>query len=233
VWPGESLIVELAPDDAPYLSDVMATYDAALNTISVQFNDIENSDALLTIVAKRSTTLRNLKAEALVILRTRHAEAEPKLEASVYEMGDVHFKRNGARGPMLKDESKSLKSFGLVEGSLLWLSKGKPCLPNEFMIDFVHYDPADPKIPFRPFMITAISETMKINSLKQFLATHLGNLDPQRLRLRDKKMNTLASILRDTTSIRRSLLGLSDGRQVAVQVLEFPETSGPDEIILR
>lgn len=48
--------------------------------------------------------------------------------------------------------------------------------------------------------------------------------DPRCLRLRDKKVAAVGSILRDGASLRRALVRLSDGRQVAVQLLDAPET---------
>jgi hypothetical protein len=47
--------------------------------------------------------------------------------------------------------------------------------------------------------------------------------DPRRLRLRDKKVAAVGSILKDASSLRRALVNLSDGRQIAVQFLETPE----------
>jgi hypothetical protein len=48
--------------------------------------------------------------------------------------------------------------------------------------------------------------------------------DPRCLRLRDKKVAAVGSVLRDGASLRRALVPLSDGRQVAVQLLDAPET---------
>jgi len=47
--------------------------------------------------------------------------------------------------------------------------------------------------------------------------------DPRCLRLRDKKVAAVGSILRDASSLRRALVNLSDGRQIAVQILQTPE----------
>jgi hypothetical protein len=54
----------------------------------------------------------------------------------------VHARRGSGKGPMLKDEAKTLRQLGLVDGSLLWLGLGPPCLPHEFLIEFVVYSPA-------------------------------------------------------------------------------------------
>merc|ERR1711907_578583 len=54
----------------------------------------------------------------------------------------------------------------------------------------------------------------------------------QRLRLRDGQAGKQFAILRDERTLRSALLGIGDGRQVAVQVLANDEELGEDDMIL-
>mmetsp|Transcript_17323 Transcript_17323/g.20394 ORF Transcript_17323/g.20394 Transcript_17323/m.20394 type:complete len:297 (+) Transcript_17323:3-893(+) len=101
------------------------------------------------------------------------------------------------------------------------------------MIDFVKYDP-DAKPSFTPLVSLAISEKLKIREVKKLLSVSVDPpiSDCQCIRLRDKKLTSADAILRDAATVRRSLMNLVDGRQVAVQVLDAPETVSADDIIL-
>ena len=71
-------------------------------------------------------------------------------------------------------------------------------------------------------MVPVAADT-KVSAVKALVAAQLAKLDgggggaaidPQRVRLRDKKVSSVGSILRDSASLRRSLMNLVDGRQV-------------------
>merc|ERR1712014_514935 len=57
-------------------------------------------------------------------------------------------------------------------------------------------------------------------------------LNWRRLRLRDGQTGKQLAILRDDRTLRSALGGLSDGRCVALQVLDEDEELGPDDVII-
>lgn len=71
-------------------------------------------------------------------------EAPPGAPSSLrrWSERDVHARRGSSTGPLLKDELKSLRQLGFVDGAVLWLGRGPPCLPHEFLVEFVAYHPA-------------------------------------------------------------------------------------------
>jgi len=60
-----------------------------------------------------------------------------------------------------------------------------------------------------------------------------GSFEWQRLRLRDGQAGKQFAILRDERTLRSTLLGLSDGRQVAVQILSHSEELGAEDLIVQ
>jgi len=64
------------------------------------------------------------------------------------------------------------------------------------------------------------------------LPFELENLTWKRLRLRDGMAGKGFAILRDERKLEPSLLGLADGREVAVQVLDQDEELTPDDVII-
>lgn len=59
----------------------------------------------------------------------------------------------------------------------------------------------------------------------------LGGLTWRRLRLRDAQAGCNSSILRDEKTLKAALVGFSDGRQVAIQVLDFEENLEPEDVV--
>lgn len=220
IWPGESLYIEVVKED-DLVCDIMSTFSSAQDSISILVNHPDEPYDLISVPMKRCDTLKLLKDTAIKMLPI-------ELEAS-----EVHLKRGTSKGIMLKDESKSLHSLSFVDGSVVWLARGRPCRPNEFLIEFVKYAPTE-KPNFSPLLTIPIAESAKIKDVKEMLSKALLPLEinPSCLRLRDKKLTTAGSILRDSVTVRRSLMNLLDGRQVAVQFLEDPETITTDDIII-
>lgn len=262
VWPGDSLILEVIPEPSAvadgaesaadelgdgsgraaaqsqastsWESDVLATFEASLNTINVFFNHPDEGEAVYSVPAKRSASLASVKAAAVAALNGRRAceasgpgagsEAGCRADSGAgsgagsagecLEACELHGRRGNARGAMFKDELKSLRALALVDGSVLWLGRGKPCKPSEFLLDFLLYDPTA-KPPFAPLASLPVDESTRISALKVTLAeavrAKLGgglspaaslaasperDVDPRRLRLRDKKLTAVGAILR-------------------------------------
>lgn len=101
---------------------------------------------------------------------------------------------------------------------MLFFAFGKPCLPSEYMLEFVLYDPATPT-KFRPLATLPVSESAKIAAVKEILAARMGGsgsgsgsgaMDPRCLRLRDKRAG-VGAILRDNTTVLVVRLRLRSG----------------------
>jgi len=350
VWPGEQILVEiftgeqqntavadpLPPGEDGHVvvgasahSDIVATFDAAMNTIEINFNHPDELESCShSVFIKRGCSMRQLKEaivdhlnRSIVILAeqpgtavantssirssidsnadsagTTAASSLPTTTAAPHSsvssadsllsyastiapplstplasscsqrgrlgVDTVHLRRGTAKGAMVKDETKSLKAMALVNGSVVWVGHGKPCLPGEFFIDFVRFNPAT-KPSFVPICTLPIHQDMKIAGVKRKLAQHLSAMasvppawstssagptvssgdhqttsshvacsDPGLIRLRHKKIKEAGAILRDGRSVRKSILNLSDGQQLAVQFLEEPETVSAEDVVI-
>jgi hypothetical protein len=230
IWPGESIYVEIVKEDNGFECDIMNTFASAQDSISICVNHPDEPHDLFSVVMKRCDTLKLLKLNAIEMLSK--SEVSPvQLEES-----EVNFRRGTSKGTMLKDENKTLHQLSFMDGSVVWLSRGRPCRPDEFVIEFVKYAP-DEKPSFSPLISLPIAEATKISDVKSLLSKALIDsssitVEPACLRLRDKKLSAAGSILRDSMTLRRSLMNLSDGRQIAVQFLSDPETITIDDIIV-
>ena len=121
VWFGDEVIVELVAEEgraAP--SACKAALDAQRSQITVSFNAVATpAEFDHVVVASKLDSVAALKASIAAALGC--------------EAGIIHLRRNG-RAPQLKDESVTVGSLDMVEGSVVFVGAGAPMRPNEVLI---------------------------------------------------------------------------------------------------
>ncbi|CAJ1418968.1 unnamed protein product [Effrenium voratum] len=147
---------------------------------------------------------------------------------------------------MFKDETRSLRQAGLAEAGSVFVGHGAPCAPEEVLLKVVLYcyDKGKPLQVRDAFTFPARGDS-SVRSLREALLQPLAtwaksqaDLEVEipstwkRLRLRDFQAGKGHAILRDLRTLRSALLGLSDGRQVAVQVMDQDEELGLDDMVI-
>ena len=120
------------------------------------------------------------------------AASPPTTEAFDLEM--LHLRRLGAKGldghadgEMLKDEARTLRSYGLFDLIHLMLRPGRVVSPGNFLVKFYKIDShlcAGDTTAVDTLFEMPLNENMQISELKKILAERLGSGDPARLRLR-------------------------------------------------
>ncbi len=122
VWFGDEVTVELIGEGegAGGPSACKAALDAQRSSITVSFNDVAAPSVFdRVVVASKLDTLGALKAAIAGVLAC--------------DAGVIHLRRN-ERAPQLKDESVTLGSLDLVDGSVVFVGAGAPMRPNEVLI---------------------------------------------------------------------------------------------------
>jgi len=157
------------------------------------------------------------------------------------------------KSPMFKDETKTLRALGLAEANFLFVGHGAPCGVDEFMLRVAFYTPAEKgaAAKARDALSHPAKGTSSVRSLREALAAPLikwamelqnaGEKAPfdaeglqwKQLRIRDGQAGKQFALLRDERTLRSTLIGLSDGRQVAVQVLDQDEELTPDDLVVQ
>lgn len=161
----------------------------------------------------------------------------------------LHLKKLQS-GPQLKDEAKSLREVGLADYGSVFVGPGAPCGPDENIVkvSFYTYDNGNHKV--RDAFSLPAKATWSVKHLREAVVEPLlrwcvddtvgGSEAPfsaegltwKRLRLRDGQAGKQFAILRDERAVRQALMGFSDGRQMAVQVLKADEELSPSDVIL-
>lgn len=136
-----------------------------------------------------------------------------------------------------------LRQLGVVDMTALFVQKGTPLGPDEFLIKFMTFDPLNISKVFSPLCKLAVKAEERwaraasrhgralcaarplslhradshrrhsIEAVKQRLAQRLKH-DASCIRLRDKRLCAVGTIFRDDRSVRKSLTRLEDGREV-------------------
>ena len=150
----------------------------------------------------------------------------------------VHLKRSKT-GPQLKDETKTLRSVGVTNNGFVCVGHGAPCRPDETLVDLVVYAPGK-KPAVRTLGSVAVRGEGTVADLRALAVnlllkegTHAPELaTPLRVRLRDKKGRDPGAILRGTRKLSKALVGLTDGRAVAVQLLDHDESLALGQVVV-
>ena len=177
------------------------------------------------------------------------------------ELGFLHDYLFHARGAQFKDENKTLGQLGLTNMAVLHLLAGQGCAVGEHVVKFEcevaggaegHKGKAGAAAVALGELV--VNEKWTVRQLKEHLVKQWGTFDTAvvaaaaaaaawpggvpasaaHLRLRDGKAagSALGSLLRDDRVLCRCLLGLTDGRKIAVFPLSEPEQIGPQDWIL-
>lgn len=167
------------------------------------------------------------------------------------EASNLHLAR-AQKTPQLKDETKTIREVGLAGGSHCFVGHGAPCDVDEFMLRVAFYSAAEKAgSRAKDAFSHAGNGGATIRSLRESLVEPLlrwcdelkasgepapfesEGLQWRRLRLRDGQAGKHFAILRDDRTLRSALLGVADGRQVAVQILDHDESLTPADLVVQ
>jgi len=235
--PGDIFCVEERSPNSETLQSVML-FDQVRNTTTISFNHPDRP------YVTEEQQIQICKDSTLQELKQRIA-ASLDLSAK-----DLHLCR-AHKSPQLKDESKTLRGAGLADSGSIFVGHGAPCEADEFNLKISVYTTQDKTGPkSREAFSHIVKAGSSVRSLRMAILEPLiswaasleGSEQPapfstqglkwQQLRLRDGQAGKQFSILRDERTLRSALLGFSDGRQVAVQVLDCEEELGTDDLIM-
>lgn len=211
-------------------------HERVLNTVLLKFNhpDRPSQSTECEVVSSKNATLAELKVKIAEVLG---------LEAQ-----SLHLRRS-RKSPQLKDETKTLRQVGVTDADFLYVGHGAPCGSDECLLQIALYSREKGVSRATELFEHAVHHTCTVRSLREALLEPLkkwgaeeaatdvpgwtvNSFTWQQLRLRDGQASRQFAVLRDDRTIRSALPGLSDGRQVAVQILEKEETLGPDVLII-
>eukprot|EP00929_Paragymnodinium_shiwhaense_P074775 TRINITY_DN38268_c0_g2_i1.p1 TRINITY_DN38268_c0_g2~~TRINITY_DN38268_c0_g2_i1.p1 ORF type:complete len:1161 (+),score=340.66 TRINITY_DN38268_c0_g2_i1:121-3603(+) len=220
-------------------SQAAALYQQVKNTAHLGFNhpDRPNYTEEFRVSISKDATLQELKTKMAAVL---------ELDAN-----KLHLAR-ATKAPQLKDETKTLRAAGLADSGHVFLGHGAPCAADESLLRVALFCPSMPAGSKTCDMFShAAKATASVRSLREALVEplrrwideeHAAGREPpvssedlqwKRLRLRDAQAGKQFAILRDERTLRNALMGLGDGRQVAVQVLQADEELCADDLIVQ
>ena len=252
----------------PLPSPLVHLHENVVNTVTITFNalvpageDVPPDAAELSLDIDRRSTVRDLKAAILPMLREAAGEAE---------LQEEHFKVRAYRGthkPVAgssitgagqewKDSQARLTYYGLMEGGRVVLERGRPLGLGEILwCVWLFVDGEQPPPPRKPGVKATLTKDPRFVKLgnvematdtavpaaKALLHTRFadapGMPPPSRMRLREVSKGTtvkLTGVHLDTATLAGiSSRGLADGRLLVVQPApEEGETFTQDDILL-
>lgn len=143
--------------------------------------------------------------------------------------GDFRLRRS-AGGKQFKDEEQTLARAGVGDRSVVFVERGRPLGKDEVELELLLYRPEAAAARDRferlarlPFDRTAPVSRLKTEMLEAVRTARPG-MDARHVRLREVKKGKAGRIFQDSASLARSVPSLRDGHEVAVQLLDEPET---------
>jgi len=243
VGSGDIVCVEVVPRGGAPRGDgaelqCAALYERVMNTAHLGFNHPDRPEFTeeFNVSISKDATLLELKTS---IARVLGMDAE-----------SLHLAR-AHKAPQFKDETKSVRMAGFSDGGHVFVGHGAPCGVDEFNLRVAFYGGGGAAVGAaraRDAFSHPARGGASVQSLREALvepllrwAADLDESSPfpvdglqwRRLRLRDGQAGKQFAILRDDRTLRSALLGISDGRQIAVQVLEHDEELTADDLILQ
>uniref|UniRef100_A0A7S4GIH8 Ubiquitin carboxyl-terminal hydrolase 47 n=1 Tax=Eutreptiella gymnastica TaxID=73025 RepID=A0A7S4GIH8_9EUGL len=225
VWSGEQVWLEVTADSAEgHTSALFRELEEKRNTITVSYNELGATQFDHSMTADLTQTLAKLKADIAGRLKV-----SPE---------SIHLKRNW-RAAQFKNEEETLRALGLTDGSVVYVGEGAPRKANECLMKFFLLSGGK----FKQVFEMPVSGSLKVADLKVLLVERLQSMDQsvvgdwtcksELLRLREKKDKEARKVLRDDAVVKKMLLRWSDGQEMAMQLLNQPETVGAEDIIIQ
>eukprot|EP00947_MAST-08B_sp_MAST-8B-sp1_P002800 g2800.t1 len=255
-------------------SDAMATLEEEINMITVQFNALGATPSSVVYdfavrVDRRHPLLALKKAIAEMLGLGGAAGAGAAGGGGGGDDGDdeegalsqFHLRRN-PRAPMLKDEEKTLDSLRFVDGSIVYVAKGRVLREGEVQIGVVQYMPPKasagvggrPSPTFKKLFRVRVQGKDLVKDVKRRIAERMDStaakaaakssggaaptppkMDPACLRLQHRMQRGVGAIFRDDEKLQKYLSKggrMQDGKDVAVQVLAGPEALTSRDIVI-
>ena len=149
------------------------------------------------------------------------------------------MKKGGKMGVEIKDLSRTVESENYVNGTSLFIEFGTPAKSGEFRLHFFYARKIVPEIDafshkFESLCELSIDGGTKASGVKVLLVKELKEklgieADPRRLRLRERASERMTKIYRDIPMKNQQI---SDKKQIAVEVLDYDDTAGNDDVLI-
>jgi len=209
------------------------------NNIKLLFKDPSSSlsDSNYSVSVSLTSTLIELKSEIAQVLNIKP--------------NDFYICRNSAGTLSLKEGSKTLQDYGLMDQTFIFIKKGSGCAKGEIMMQFEYIDDthevdlfsdSHPNSSKKTINLGEypILEKIKVVDLKKTVFKLLSSssikgisnipITYNHIRLRDvRKPN---EFLRNDRILNRVMLGLADGRKVICECLKDAEVIEVSDIII-
>ena len=209
------------------------------NNIKLLFKDPSSSqsDSNYSVSVSLTSTLLELKSEIGTLLNIK--------------ANDFYICRNSAGTLSLKENSKTLQEYGLMDQTFIFIKKGSGCAKGEIMMQFDYIDDTNEVDLFSDSLPSSskktislgehpILERIKVVDLKKTIFKLLSSssikgisnvpVTHNHIRLRDvRKPN---EFLRNDRILNRVMLGLADGRKVICECLKDAEVIDVSDIII-
>eukprot|EP00931_Biecheleriopsis_adriatica_P011678 TRINITY_DN11275_c0_g1_i1.p1 TRINITY_DN11275_c0_g1~~TRINITY_DN11275_c0_g1_i1.p1 ORF type:complete len:1183 (+),score=292.38 TRINITY_DN11275_c0_g1_i1:28-3576(+) len=236
--PSDVLCVEvLAETGGDATPQTVQLFEKKRNTAHLQFNHPDRPQ-----YGEEFPPLAISKDAQLSELKGRIAET------LALDPAALHLCKSQHTSAMFKDESRSLRQAGLADASSVFVGHGAPCAPNECILKVAIYTyekgnhkareafnfPAQPSSSVRSLREALLEPLLRWarTEPEDNLAFTIDGLTWKRLRVRDGQAGKQFAVLRDEKTLRSALLGIGDGRQVAVQVLDEEEELTPEDMLV-
>eukprot|EP01138_Halocafeteria_seosinensis_P000505 gb/GECG01000519.1/.p1 GENE.gb/GECG01000519.1/~~gb/GECG01000519.1/.p1 ORF type:complete len:1097 (+),score=134.15 gb/GECG01000519.1/:1-3291(+) len=227
--PNYSVIIAsvVSNQDSPTILNI---FERLANMITIEFNSLggqsENGVRYENCIqCHRSCTLVQLKQYML-----------PYFERPYQDVNKFHCKYN-SNGAQIKAENKTIEELGLKDGSILHVCAGAPLQEGQHLIKILRFDPHAEKRKLSPYKKLAVNESDTVEVLKERLwrikwSKELLQKSFRHLRLRALSGSVQGKVLCDGATLVKSIPALSDGIELAVEILEQPETPNVHDILI-
>lgn len=210
---------------------LLAALRRAASTLMIQYNVLGDTEATHAVFLPATATLADFKAAAAEVLGCEPAEFTVSRSASA---------------PQLKELHATLADLGFVSGSCVSLQAGQQLSAGQFWITVLRMPLQDPDAPAEQLGTLAVSGHVQVKTMRRQVselwnaaaaaaqgeAGAMPRVEPDRLRLRDKRGATAGEILKDDVKVQAAMPRLADGRELVVQLLPQPEHIGPNDMVV-
>ena len=200
---------------------------------------------------KEKTVEANIDYSKQVILDKRMTVLDLKVAVSKelkIGLEELIFKR-GAHGTEIKEDDLSLKAASLYNKICLYIKRGTPSLENEKRLQFIlaetmtsedkeSLDPATADnlyYKMRELIEIPVNTHQTTSKVKKFACEKIKErcqleLDPSRIRLRERANDRLTKVYHDETILEQ--YKMYESKPIAIQVLDEPEDLDNDSILI-
>ncbi|KAK3288799.1 hypothetical protein CYMTET_3736 [Cymbomonas tetramitiformis] len=225
---GDRLLLEICPQQGEerFIPHAVTHHEMIYNLVEICFNSPADPRAFdFSIKIDLRKTVEEAQTEMATVLGLRG--------------GDIHLRRS-AMAPQLRNPAQTLKSLGVIDGSVLYVGDGPVRAAGNFLVKLSLYTPSQTLKPFRSLGELDVPGATKVSAFKDMVAAEVARKEPGKhpewggggacVRLRDRKGMEAGRILMSGKTLQQALQRLADGRELAMQLLAKAEEATPQSM---